>query len=400
MKILTVFGTRPEAIKMASVIAEIQRRDPLHGEVCLSGQHQEMLGHILELFAIHPDYNLGVRRQTASLSELLAKILGRLDPILQTSRPDIVLVHGDTTTTLAATLAAFHRRIPVAHVEAGLRTGNLQAPWPEEGNRRIVGTLAALHFAPTRQAADNLRAEGVPESRIIVTGNTVIDSLLQARARLKDSPAAAARFAQHYRFLNPQHRLLLVTAHRRESFGAGFERICAALRQIALAHPHVDIVYPVHLNPNVQKPVHRHLDGVRNIHLIEPQDYFAFVYLMDRADVILTDSGGIQEEAPSLGKPVLVLRDTTERPEAVAAGTVRLVGTDTPCIVREAVRLLTDAQARRDMGARHNPYGDGHAAVRIVDALERWGRAHIDAGAESVTDAALALARYHPSMAS
>lgn len=372
MKIVSVFGTRPEAIKMASVVKEIQCRKELQGLVCITSQHREMLQSVLDVFNIHPDYDLAVQRKTFSLSELTAQILTHLDAILETDKPDMLLVHGDTSTTLAAALAAFHRQIPIGHVEAGLRTGNLSSPWPEEGNRRAVGALATLHFAPTQEAADNLLAENVPASRIFVTGNTVIDSLLIARNKIKADPSMLQQFVEKYHFLKPERQLVLVTAHRRENFGAGFERICEALRNIACAHPNADILYPVHLNPNVLGPVHRLLDGIPNIYLIEPQDYFPFVYLMDRADVILTDSGGIQEEAPSLGKPVLVMRDTTERPEAVQAGTVTLVGTDAARIEHETRRLLDSASARAQAGNKLNPYGDGIAAHRIADALIRW----------------------------
>lgn len=374
MKIVSVFGTRPEAIKMASVVKEIQRREELHGIVCISSQQREMLQGVLDVFDIQPDYDLAVQRKTFSLSELTAQILTNLDAVLETSKPDMLLVHGDTSTTLAAALAAFHRQIPIGHVEAGLRTGNLASPWPEEGNRRAVGALASLHFAPTQDAADNLLAENIPASRIFVTGNTVIDSLLMTRGKIQTTPGLLQQLAEKYPFLQPGRSLVLVTAHRRENFGAGFERICAALRNIAQRHPDTDIVYPVHLNPNVLGPVHRLLSNIPNVHLIEPQEYFPFVYLMDRADVLLTDSGGIQEEAPSLGKPVLVMRDTTERPEAVQAGTVVLVGTDAARIEQETSRLLNDPVARTRASSRRNPYGDGHAAEHIVDTLCSWHR--------------------------
>jgi UDP-N-acetylglucosamine 2-epimerase (non-hydrolysing) len=283
--------------------------------------------------------------------------------------PDVVLVHGDTSTTFGASLAAFYQRIPVGHVEAGLRTGNLYSPWPEEANRKLTGVLAHWHFAPTATSQDNLLREGVNPNTVHVTGNTVIDALLQVREKINSNASLQQQFAEQFAFLDASKRLILVTGHRRENFGGGFERICEALARIATQNPGVQVLYPVHLNPNVQEPVNRLLGGIGNIHLIPPQDYLPFVYLMDKSSLILTDSGGIQEEAPSLGKPVLVMRDTTERPEAVAAGTVKLVGTDAETICRETATLLGNAQAYQAMAVAHNPYGDGQACQRIVNAL-------------------------------
>ena len=351
-------------------LAADPRFDP---QVCVTAQHREMLDQVTDLFGIRPDHDLDVMRPGQDLYGLTAAVLQGLKPVLETVAPDVVLVHGDTATTLATTLAAYYARIPVGHVEAGLRTGNLYSPWPEEGNRRITGALAALHFAPTDTARQALLREGVADAAITVTGNTVIDALLRVVARIRDDAALEADLARRFGFLAPDRRVVLVTGHRRESFGGGFERICTALARIADGFPEVDVVYPMHLNPNVREPVRRILGGRANIHLIEPLDYLPFVWLMDRAHVIVTDSGGIQEEAPSLGKPVLVMRDTTERPEALAAGTVRLVGTDTGLIVAEVTRLLSDRAAWDGMSLAHNPYGDGRAVPRILDALAQFG---------------------------
>jgi UDP-N-acetylglucosamine 2-epimerase (non-hydrolysing) len=369
MKVLTVFGTRPEAIKMAPLVQRLQASEGIVGRVCVTAQHRQMLDQVLELFEIRPDHDLDLMRPGQDLTSITTEILQAIRAVYAAERPDLVLVHGDTTTTFTATLAAFYQRIPVGHVEAGLRTHNLYAPWPEEANRKLTGALARLHFAPTPTSRDNLVREGVAADHIVVTGNTVIDALLAVRDKLDTNPALAAELAQRFPFLRPGHRMLLVTGHRRENFGDGFERICEALLRLARRHPDVDLVYPVHLNPNVREPVNRLLSGIANVHLIEPLDYLPFVYLMTRSTLILTDSGGIQEEAPSLGKPVLVMRDTTERPEAVAAGTVRLVGTDVDAIADGVTELLTDAEAYRRMSVAHNPYGDGHACERIVAAL-------------------------------
>jgi UDP-N-acetylglucosamine 2-epimerase (non-hydrolysing) len=372
-KVLLVFGTRPEAIKMAPLFLLLSNDSRFIVELCVTAQHRDMLDQVLNLFAIRPNYDLNVMRPNQSLAGLTSSILTGLDPILEASKPDFVLVHGDTTTTLVATMAAFYRRIPVGHVEAGLRTGDLYSPWPEEANRKLTATLAALHFAPTKAARANLLTEGVPESRIVVTGNTVVDALLLARQRLCAEDVTSAQIASKFSFLRSKSDLVLITGHRRESFGEGFRHICEAIRILALDLPEADFIYPVHLNPNVREPVHRALSSLQNVYLIEPQDYLPFVFLLNRARVILTDSGGIQEEAPSLSKPVLVMRDTTERPEAVAAGTVKLVGTDTERIVRGVKTLLKDSSAYAQMTAATNPYGDGHASERIVEALFKWG---------------------------
>lgn len=369
MKTLCVFGTRPEAIKMAPLALALAADERFDAKVCVTGQHREMLDQVLDLFKIEPEFDLNIMKPGQDLTDVSTAILQGMKSVFAEFKPDVVLVHGDTATTFAATLAAYYQQIPVAHVEAGLRTGNLYSPWPEEANRKLTGALAKLHFAPTETSQANLMKEGVAREKIIVTGNTVIDALYDVIRRLDVDQALHARAAEPTAFLDPDRKVVLVTGHRRESFGGGFERICQALMEVAQQHPDVDIVYPVHLNPNVREPVNRLLRGIENIHLIEPLDYLPFVYLMSRAHIILTDSGGIQEEAPSLGKPVLVMRDTTERPEAVAAGTVKLVGTDTSNIVRELNHLLLDKDAYRAMSYAHNPYGDGQACQRILAAL-------------------------------
>ncbi|QEA39584.1 UDP-N-acetylglucosamine 2-epimerase (non-hydrolyzing) [Pistricoccus aurantiacus] len=369
LKTLCVFGTRPEAIKMAPLALALSHDDRFDAKVCVTGQHREMLDQVLDLFALTPDFDLDIMRPGQDLTDITTAILQGMKTALQEIKPDIVLVHGDTATTFATTLAAYYQQIPVAHVEAGLRTGNLYSPWPEEANRKLTGALAELHFAPTERSRQNLLEEGVAPDKIHVTGNTVIDALLEVVDKLENDRSYQQRFGQRFDFLDSQRRLILVTGHRRESFGGGFERICQALRETAIAHPDTQIVYPVHLNPNVQEPVKRLLADTDNIYLIEPLDYLPFVYLMNRAHIILTDSGGIQEEAPSLGKPVLVMRETTERPEAVQAGTVKLVGTDVKQIVEELNSLLTDSQAYDAMSYAHNPYGDGKACSRILDTL-------------------------------
>lgn len=366
-RILTVFGTRPEAIKMAPVVRALRAENgAVDVRVCATAQHREMLDQVLDLFEITPDWDLDLMAPGQNLTDLTSRVLSGLRGVLGEWRPDIVLVQGDTTTAFATALAAFYARCDVGHVEAGLRTGNRYSPWPEEMNRRLVSGLATHHFAPTERARANLLAEGVAAERIQVTGNTVIDALLRVVEIAHG--AAAKALADRYTALDPKRRLIVVTGHRRENFGAGFESICWALRRLA-ERSDVEIVYPVHLNPNVQKPVHAILSDIPNIHLVEPLDYLPFVGLLDRAYLILTDSGGVQEEAPSLGKPVLVMRDTTERPEAVEAGTVRLVGTDENRIVSEAVRLLDDENHYEVMARAHNPYGDGKAAPRIVKEL-------------------------------
>lgn len=370
MKVLTVFGTRPEAIKMAPLVHALAKDSHFEAKVCVTAQHREMLDQVLKLFSIVPDYDLNIMQPGQGLTEITCRILEGLKPVLESFKPDVVLVHGDTTTTMAASLAAFYQQIPVGHVEAGLRTGDLSSPWPEEGNRTLTGRLATWHFAPTETSRENLLKENIAPGQITVTGNTVIDALFWVRDRALGDEALRTTLMQRYPFLANGKKMILVTGHRRESFGRGFEQICQALAEIAASHPEVQIVYPVHLNPNVSEPVNRILGHVDNVILIEPQDYLPFVWLMDNAWLILTDSGGIQEEAPSLGKPVLVMRDMTERPEAVAAGTVRLVGTDRQRIVAEVMHLLKDDAAYQAMSRAHNPYGDGQACHRILSALK------------------------------
>ncbi|WP_113632697.1 UDP-N-acetylglucosamine 2-epimerase (non-hydrolyzing) [Pectobacterium peruviense] len=370
MKVLTVFGTRPEAIKMAPLVHALAQDGAFESRICVTAQHREMLDQVLHLFDITPDYDLNIMRPGQGLSEISCRILSGLEPVMAEFKPDLVLVHGDTTTTLATSLAAFYQRIPVGHVEAGLRTGNLYSPWPEEANRKLTGHLAMYHFAPTEHSRQNLLREHLSDRHIVVTGNTVIDALFWVRDRILGDASLRRSLDEKYAFLDSSKRLILVTGHRRESFGSGFERICGALADIARRHPEVQIVYPVHLNPNVSEPVNRILSDIDNVMLIAPQDYLPFVYLMNRSYMILTDSGGIQEEAPSLGKPVLVMRDTTERPEAIEAGTVKLVGTEVVSIVDAVSMLLTDEGAYQAMSRAHNPYGDGQACQRIVDALK------------------------------
>ncbi|PCK33622.1 non-hydrolyzing UDP-N-acetylglucosamine 2-epimerase [Pseudoalteromonas piscicida] len=369
MKVLTVFGTRPEAIKMAPLVKALEMDSRFNARVCVTAQHREMLDQVLALFEINPDYDLDLMQAGQTLPEVTSRILLELTPVLKEFQPDVVLVHGDTATTFAASLAAYYEQISVAHVEAGLRTGNIYSPWPEEANRKLTGVLTKFHFAPTETSKQNLLSENVDSNEIYVTGNTVIDALLLVKNRIEDDNSLALELAEQFPFLSDEKKLILVTGHRRESFGSGFERICKALAETAKAHPDSQIVYPVHLNPNVQEPVNRILKDVCNIHLIEPQQYLPFIFLMNKAHLILTDSGGIQEEAPSLGKPVLVMRDTTERPEAVAAGTVKLVGTDIKAITSSITELLTDRQAYEIMSKAHNPYGDGKACSRICDVL-------------------------------
>ena len=368
-KILTVFGTRPEAIKMAPLVHALTADNRFDSKVCVTAQHREMLDQVLGLFEIEPDFDLNIMKPGQTLNDVTTSILVGLKPVLESLKPDVVLVHGDTATTFAAALAAYYQQIKVGHVEAGLRTGNIYSPWPEEANRKLTSAITNYHFAPTAGSKENLLKEGIVESNITVTGNTVIDALFWVRKKLKEDKSLAVSLAANFDFLDPDKKLILVTGHRRESFGGGFARICEALRQTAVMYPQVQILYPVHLNPNVQEPVNRLLNGLDNIFLIAPQQYLPFCYLMDRAFIILTDSGGIQEEAPSLGKPVLVMRDTTERPEAVDAGTVRLVGTDTALIASQIGILLTGDGAYKDMSLAHNPYGDGNAAQRIVSFL-------------------------------
>lgn len=383
LRVMSVFGTRPEAIKMAPVVLRLANTPGIEHITCLSGQHREMLQQVVELFDLPVQHNLDVMAPGQDLFDVTSKVMLGMRDVLRQEKPDVVLVHGDTTTTMAASTAAFYERIPVGHVEAGLRTWNLQAPWPEEFNRSVVGILGSYHFAPTERSRDNLLSLRVPPERIHVTGNTVIDALLMIRDRLDNTPAedirasfavalqARPEFAQvlDSRLSGGDRRMLLVTGHRRENFGGGMERICKALTVLADRYPDLDIVYPVHLNPNVQRPVYGLLGERANIHLVPPLEYLPFVWLLTRATVVLTDSGGIQEEAPGLGKPVLVMRDTTERPEAIDAGTVELVGTDDARIVSSVSRLLDDPDAFAAMAQANNPYGDGHAAERIARIL-------------------------------
>lgn len=367
MKVLSVFGTRPEAIKMAPVVRALASSTVIDSGVAVTAQHREMLDQVLELFEITPDYDLDLMQPGQGLSEITIGVLAGIKAVLEDFMPDLVLVHGDTTTTLASSLAAYYQRIPVGHVEAGLRTGNIYSPWPEEINRKIAGAITCLHFAPTERSRANLLAENVQEDCIHVTGNTVIDALLEVVAKLEADSSVSRDFDKRFG-IDHARKMILVTGHRRESFGGGFDRICAALARLA-EREDIQIIYPVHLNPNVKGPVEAKLGRSERVKLISPVDYLPFVHLMRRAHVILTDSGGVQEEAPSLGKPVLVMRDTTERPEAVDAGTVRLVGTDADLIVAEMTRLLDDEAAYDNMSRAHNPYGDGHASRRILDVI-------------------------------
>jgi len=359
--VLSVFGTRPEAIKMAPVVHALSARKGVTAAVCLTNQHQEMLDQVLDLFAVHADHHLQVMTSGQTPLEVTIRVLERLPPVLAELKPAAVLVQGDTTTTFAAALAAFYARIPVGHVEAGLRTWRKDSPFPEELNRQMTTALADWHFPPTTWARDNLLREGVPAERVIVTGNTVTDALRWVAARVPDQPPGIPDLGDS--------RLILVTAHRRESFGQPFRELCEALRTLVERNPDVSLVYPVHLNPNVQEPVRAILGGVPRVHLVPPVDYGTMVSLLRRSYLVLTDSGGIQEEAPSFGRPVLVMRDTTERPEGVEAGTARLVGTSRDRIIGEAERLLNDPAAYAEMARAHNPYGDGRAAERIADVI-------------------------------
>jgi UDP-N-acetylglucosamine 2-epimerase (non-hydrolysing) len=367
-KILLIFGTRPEAIKLCPVIRGLREHSPAFDvKVCVTGQHREMLDQVLEAFRIKPDHDLNLMSPGQTLFASTSRILAALEPVLQAERPSVVIVQGDTTTTFCGALAAFYLRIPVAHVEAGLRTGDMRQPFPEEMNRVLASHLTALHFAATTQAAENLRSEGVSPASIHVTGNTGIDAVLYVRDRLESGELRGRDWPE----LDATKKLIVVTAHRRESFGDGFERICRALAELA-NRDDVQVIYPVHPNPNVQDPVQRLLAGHRNIRLIEPLSYVPFVDLMRRAYLLITDSGGIQEEGPSLGKPILVLREKTERPEAVTAGTVKLVGTDERRIVGEAVQLLDHRDLYERMAHVHNPYGDGHASARIASIIHSF----------------------------
>ena len=374
-KILLVFGTRPEAIKMAPLVKALQK-DSEHFEtkICVTAQHRQMLDQVLEVFDIVPEYDLNIMAPNQDLYDITSRVLVGLRDVLDDFAPDIVLVHGDTTTSMAASLAAFYRQIPVGHVEAGLRTYNMLSPWPEEMNRQVTDRMCTYYFAPTEKSRQNLLRENVDATKIHVTGNTVIDALLMAVDIIEKKPHIKTAIEDELRdkgYAMGNRPYILVTGHRRENFGEGFLNICKAIRQIAEEHPEMDIVYPVHLNPNVQKPVYELLSGTPNIYLVKPLDYLPFVYAMQHSTLLLTDSGGVQEEAPSLGKPVLVMRETTERPEAVEAGTVRLVGTDDAAIVGNVQELLHDPEVYRKMSESYNPYGDGHACERIVDALRK-----------------------------
>jgi len=371
-KILSVFGTRPEAIKMSPLVKLLGSDKNFDSRVCVTGQHREMLDQVLNLFQITPEYDLDIMRSNQSLAEISSSILLNLQPILVDFEPDLILVHGDTATTFSASLAAYYHRIKVGHVEAGLRTGDLFSPWPEEANRKLTAVLADFHYSPTQKSKDNLIEEGKDERSILVTGNTVIDSLLWVKKKIDTNDTLRKELLKGFSFIDFSSKMILITGHRRESFGSGFERICEAVLRISKQNPDCQIVYPVHLNPNVQGPVNNYLAGQNNIHLIEPQDYLPFCFLMMQSHIILTDSGGIQEEAPSLGKPVLVMRDTTERPEAIDAGTVKLVGTDVSLILKEVNVLLKDKTEYAKMSAAHNPYGDGLASERILGSLTKF----------------------------
>ena len=383
-KVLIVFGTRPEAIKMAPLVKAFAGKSEVDCRVCVTAQHRSMLDQVLELFEIKPDWDLDIMQPGQDLTDVTMRILAGLRPILQEWKPDVLLVHGDTTTTLAASLASYYEKIPVGHVEAGLRTGDIYSPWPEEMNRKITGAIATYHFAPTSRAEHNLLAEGQHPSTIRVTGNTVIDALFEVLDLIQKDKALESTILDLLPFLKEERKIVLITGHRRENFGSGFENICQAIKEMAAQNPGVQFVYPVHLNPNVREPVNRVLSKLENVLLIEPLEYLPFVYLMNKSYLILTDSGGIQEEAPSLGKPVLVMRDTTERPEAVDAGTVKLVGTEKNLIVSEVQRLLNESDYYLTMSDAHNPYGDGEACERIV--------AHIVSSLTKVKNAAQEIA--------
>lgn len=367
LKILSIFGTRPEAIKMAPLVKALAAEPGIDSQICITGQHQSMLQQVLDMFELKADYTLDVMTPGQTLNTLTAALYAAIDPVLEHAQPDTVLVHGDTTSAMVAAMSAFHRRIPVAHIEAGLRTGDIHQPWPEEMNRRSIDLISDLLFTPTEQSRRNVLGERL-QGISFVTGNTVIDALKMTAERIDSNRQLRAALDRQFSFLDPQRKLLVVTGHRRENFGDGFLDICKALRTLA-TRDDMQIVYPVHLNPNVLGPVTEHLGDLPNVHLIKPLDYLSFVRLMQLAHVVLTDSGGVQEEAPSLGKPVLVMRDVTERPEAVAAGTVRLVGTDPNAIVRGVCALFDDEHLWRRASQSANPYGDGKACARIVDAL-------------------------------
>ncbi|MBK86139.1 MAG: UDP-N-acetylglucosamine 2-epimerase (non-hydrolyzing) [Flavobacteriaceae bacterium] len=369
-KNLIIFGTRPEAIKMAPLIKKFMLYgDNFETKVCVTAQHREMLDQVLDFFEIIPDFDLNLMRPNQNLNKLTSSILLGLKPVLESFKPDYVFVHGDTTTTMAASMAAFYFGSKICHVEAGLRTTNMQSPFPEEMNRSVTGVLSNIHFAPTQISKQNLMLENKPKERIIVTGNTVIDALLFSIKKVNNPDYNNDEIRKLTALLDSNKKLILVTGHRRENHGTGLSRICDALKQIAIRNPEAEIIYPLHLNPNVQNPVRDRLSDTQNIHLIPPLSYPSFVWLMDKSYLIITDSGGVQEEAPSLGKPVLVMRDTTERPEAVNAGTVVLVGTNTKKIISEANKLLNDTLAYEKMSKKHNPYGDGRACLKIINHI-------------------------------
>jgi len=368
-KILIVFGTRPEAIKMAPVVRALKENKNFNTKVCVTAQHREMLDQVLDIFEIIPDYDLNIMKEKQTLEGITGLILKNISKVYDDFKPDIVLVHGDTTTTFSASLAAFYKQIKIAHVEAGLRTKNLYSPWPEEANRRLVASIANLHFAPTEKSFKNLIEENIDQTKIFITGNTVIDALLIAKDIIGSNEKISKSLSDDFSFLDLNKKIILVTGHRRESFGDGFESICEALLELSQQHDDIQIIYPVHLNPQVQEPVNRIIGNKDNIFLIEPQQYLEFVYLMSKAYLILTDSGGIQEEAPSLGKPVLVMRDTTERPEAVESNTVKLVGTDKGVILSAINDLIKDQKIYNNMSHSNNPYGDGKAAEKIINIL-------------------------------
>ncbi|MEV9529113.1 UDP-N-acetylglucosamine 2-epimerase (non-hydrolyzing) [Aliarcobacter butzleri] len=372
-KILLVFGTRPEAIKMAPLVKSFEKERTIESKVCVTGQHREMLDQVLEIFDIEPDFDLNIMKDGQDLYDITSRVLIGLRDVFCEFKPDIVLVHGDTTTCISASLAAFYGRIKVGHIEAGLRTGDIYSPWPEEANRQITGVLTNYHFAPTSTSKENLLKENKKLDNIIVTGNTVIDALFLALDKIennKDLKSKVINSINSQYKLNVNRKIVLVTGHRRENFGEGFINICEALKTIALSNSDIDIVYPVHLNPNVQKPVKEILSDTSNVYLINPLQYEEFIFLMNKSYFIITDSGGVQEEAPSLGKPVLVMRDTTERPEALEAGTVKLVGTSKETIIKEAQKLLDDENEYNTMSKAHNPYGDGKACERIVNFIK------------------------------
>ena len=372
MKVLLIFGTRPEAVKMATLALKFKADTRFDLKICVTGQHREMLDQVLNLFGISPDFDLNIMQPGQDLIDITSKILQELKKVFQVYKPDMILVHGDTSSTLAASLAAYYHAIPVSHVEAGLRTGNLYSPWPEEANRKITAVLSTLHFAPTMTSRANLIAEGYSEDSIKVTGNTVIDSLLFINSKIEEDENLEKEILFSLPFYRADKPVVLITGHRRESFGDGFERICEAISLAAKKHSNYDFIYPVHLNPNVSEPVNRILAGIENVHLVAPLGYLPFVYLMSKSHLILTDSGGVQEEAPSLGKPVLVMRDTTERPEAVESGTVKLVGTDVDKITQSIDELIFNQDTYKKMSQASNPYGDGKACERILEELYAW----------------------------